>query len=53
MNELSILAKGILESLREEDYKYHYRNDMYVAKNKAYELGGKYENRDNEWFTFR
>lgn len=39
MNEVSILAKEILQILKEEDYKYHYRNDMYIAKNKAYELG--------------
>lgn len=41
MKEVNILAKDILKTLKEEDYKYHYKHDMYVAKNKAYELGTK------------
>lgn len=48
MSELHLLAKNILKTLQEDDYKYHYKHDMYIAKNKAYELGGQNEDRSNE-----
>ena len=38
--DLSEMSKNILEALRQEDYKYHFRHDMYITKKKASDYQG-------------
>lgn len=38
--DLSEMSKNILETIQQEDYKYHFRHDMYIVKKKASDYQG-------------
>lgn len=40
--DLSEMSRNILETIRQEDYEYHFKHDMYIVRKKASDYQGNY-----------